>query len=280
VSDYLNTILLPDRAIIGAEEYHRHPAVGSSGLKLVLRSPAHFKEELDRPSPPTPSMRMGSALHTAILEPELFQKNTAVCPKFSGKGSREATATWMKENEGKLILRADEVDVIDGVLLSLEKHRTARELLKDGRAEESFFWQDPATGLVCKARPDYWKDGMLIDVKSTINASPVDFPKQIANLNYHLQAAFYLDGVSAVLGEPFQEFILVAVEKDPPYAVAAYRLDEATLDVGRQLYRKALRTLKRCKASGVYPAYPDRLMTANLPSWAWPAADALTSQAG
>jgi exodeoxyribonuclease VIII len=213
---------------------------------------------------------MGTAIHTAILEPECFEERAVACPKFEGKGARANLAAWQNANKGKLVLKPEEMAVIDGILGSVRNHRTASELLKQGNAEESFFWQDPLTGIVCKCRPDLWKDGVIVDVKSSLNASPEEFPKSIANMQYHLQAALYLDGVSAVLGEAFTDFVILAVEKEPPYAVATYRLDEATIDAGRMLYRKALRILRQCKMRGYYPGYADRLLAASLPAWAWP----------
>jgi hypothetical protein len=76
-----------------------------------------------------------------------------------------------------------------------------------------------------------------------------------------------------VLGESFDKFVIVALEKEPPFVAATYVLDEASLEVGRRLYRKALRLLRQCKTRGIYPGYADELMRTSLPSWAWPADD-------
>jgi hypothetical protein len=239
-------------------------------LKKILRSPAHYKAELESPTPPTAAQHLGTLIHLALLEPKKFQASVEVAPKFSGKGARLAAEQWKTDHQDKQILKAEDAAVINGILDSVSCHKSACELLNGGQAEESFFWQDPASGIVCKARPDLWKEGTIVDLKTTVNASPQDFPKAIANLQYHLQAAYYMDGVSAVLGEPIRNFTIIAIEKEPPYAVATYQLDEASLDVGRALYRRALNTLRRCRQSGFYPAYPDRILTASLPSWAWP----------
>ena len=32
--------------------------------------------------------------------------------------------------------------------------------------EQSFFWQDPATGLLLKARPDILHEDMIVDLKN------------------------------------------------------------------------------------------------------------------
>jgi exodeoxyribonuclease VIII len=126
------------------------------------------------------------------------------------------------------------------------------------------------TKIECKARPDFLREGhLIVDVKSTDDASYRAFQRSLANFQYHVQAAFYLDGASAVLGQNFNEFVVLAVEKDPPYAVNTFLLDEAMINEGRALYRRALQMLKCCMEAKVFPAYPDQLVNISLPAWAY-----------
>ena len=68
-------------------DYHRHPAIGSSGLKLLNRSPLHYwaayldpdRERRD----PTPAMLRGTAWHAAVFEPEKFAAEFAAKPDIS-----------------------------------------------------------------------------------------------------------------------------------------------------------------------------------------------------
>ena len=57
-------------------DYHQMPAIGSSGLKLLQRSPLHYwsayRDPKREPREPTPLMRIGTAWHSAIFEPEDF----------------------------------------------------------------------------------------------------------------------------------------------------------------------------------------------------------------
>lgn len=141
-----------------------------------------------------------------------------------------------------------------------------------GEAELSYFWQDKDTGLVCRCRPDFLRGGnIIVDIKTTADAEPKAFSKQIANLNYHLSAAFYLDGVTAVTGEKYDKFIIIAVEKEPPYGVSVHLLDEGTIDAGRFLYKKALKKLKECKDKDEWQGYPDEILSTAIPAWAFPA---------
>ena len=52
------------------EVYHAHESISKSGLDLILRSPAHYR--FRERSEPTRAMQLGTASHTAILEPARF----------------------------------------------------------------------------------------------------------------------------------------------------------------------------------------------------------------
>ena len=263
--------VFPGKLVLTSDEYHAHPAIGSTSLKHVLRSPAHYKSNKENPPEPTPAMALGTAIHEALLEPNVFMANSIVMPRFEGKGMRDRKDQWMLEHHGKRIVTADQMATIMGALKAISAHKTARSLLSSGAAEESYFWRDPDTGLDCKCRPDFVRDGhILVDVKTTNDASFDCFSKTIANFQYHLQAAFYLAGVGHVIGQKFDQFVIVAVEKEAPHGVAVYQLDDGTIDAGRFLYQKALEKLARARDTGAYPAYPDQILSMALPAWAWP----------
>jgi hypothetical protein len=65
-------------------EYHAHPAIGSSGLKLLKRSPLHYWSAYLDPDrerrEATPAMIRGTAWHAAIFEPEKFAAEFAAKP--------------------------------------------------------------------------------------------------------------------------------------------------------------------------------------------------------
>lgn len=264
-------IKAPCKIVMTNEEYHAHSAVGSSSLKHILRSPAHYLAYTKEDHAPTRAMELGTAIHQAILEPNLFKDNAIVKPKFSGKGARDAEDQWLMSHADKLILKQDDMDIVDGILNSITHHALVSKLLAHGAAEESYFWIDEETGILCKCRPDYLREGhIIVDVKSTIDASPDGFPTQIARMKYHVSAAYYLDGVSAVIGQKFDDFLALAIEKESPYAMCVHRLDSGAIDAGRMLYKKALKSLARCRETNHYPAYAEKIVTSSLPSWAFP----------
>jgi len=261
---------------MAAEEYHAHPAVGHSGLLRIMRSPAHFFEYLFNPPAPTPAMEFGTAVHTAVLEPKNFERDYTVAPKFDrrtkeGKAQAEA---WAAENAGKTALSADQMAAIQKMVANVQAHTGAARLLAHGLAEMSGFWIDQDAGIECKCRPDFLSmDGEtvvgIVDVKTCVDASADGFARAVANFGYDVQAAFYQDGVKALTGKELP-FYFIAVEKDPPYAVAAYKASDEMIEVGRAKYRAALQLLKWCRENESWPGYQPggEIETINLPRWA------------
>ena len=64
-----------------AEEYHAMPGASASRLNTMFKkSPAHMKHMIESPEEPTSAMIIGTATHSAILEPDLFQKEWGRLP--------------------------------------------------------------------------------------------------------------------------------------------------------------------------------------------------------
>lgn len=253
---------------ISNEEYDQIDAARSSFLKKILQSPAHAVV----PTEQTPAMARGVRTHDAVLQPDRFERYV-VSPKFDRrtKEGKAASLDFEMSNQGREIIDQDDYDTISGCVHSVWAHPRAKELLSDGKAELSALWVDAPTGIACKARPDFMPagGGVVVDVKTTQNASPGAFSRQVANLKYHMQAAFYLDGVSQVTGITHEAFMVVAVETAPPFAVAVYKLDFGTLEKGRALYREALERYAQCKALNEWPGYSTEIQTLAIPPWAF-----------
>jgi exodeoxyribonuclease VIII len=143
-------------------------------------------------------------------------------------------------------------------------------LLAPGAAEDSFYWMDSDEGVLCRCRPDFLHGGgeCVVDIKTTRDASLAGFARSAANYRYHVQAAWYLDGVEAVTGARPERFVFVAAEKEPPYEVAAYEASEDFIAAGRALCRENLHTYAECLFFGEWPGYPEAVMPLDLPLWA------------
>lgn len=253
------------------EEYHAdRSAVSSSGLKELLRSPMHFQHYLNGEKQEREVFRIGTAIHTALLEPDRFAAEYVISPeKGRTKEAKAAYEEFIKAHPGAKFVTKAELDMIDGIAEQVSKHAYASELLKIGVAEQSFFWTDEDTGILCKCRADLLASSFaILDVKSTEDASRESFGRACANYMYDLSAAMYQEGIEKVTGERL-EFAFLAVEKKAPYGIALYRADEEFLEKGRAKFRRALRILQDCRHSGLYPSYQPNgaFEDISLPRW-------------
>ena len=254
------------------EAYHALEAVSPSRLKLLARSPLHFYDACLAPDrevkPATPAMQLGTALHTAVLEPELWDATVAVPPQTFDrrtKGGKELAAAFEAEAAGRIVLTPDDADQVRRMADAVRSHPAARFLLElPGRREPSYTWKDPATGLECKTRPDWHSEDrrIVVDVKTTRDASRIEFAKSIANLDYHVQAAWNQDALQA------EQFITIAVENVRPFAVAVYPASGAMIAAGQRRIEAAMALLAECHASGIWPGYGDLVQEPiELPGW-------------
>lgn len=243
-----------------------------SGLDKIARSPLHYREWcLSGGDEPTPAMRFGSLAHRFLLEPEKAASMVQLPDFGDGRttAAREAKRAFLAEHDGAEFVSADDWTTLRGMQLAIDSHDVAKKLIVNGIAEASIFWTDAESGIECKARPDYWIEslGLLVDLKTTEDASPGEFAKSVANYRYHVQHAFYLDGMVS-LGKQVNGFVFIAVEKKPPYAVGVYQLDAASVGKGRELYRRDMATLAQCLFADDWPAFGNQVMELSLPLWA------------
>ena len=90
-------------------------------------------------------------------------------------------------------------------------------------------WKSPLyENLMHKARVDLLCEDQktIIDLKTSRDISPDKFQRDADTFNYWIQAALYMRGVEALMPGKFEHYVIVAVEKKPPYQVATYLLDK------------------------------------------------------
>jgi exodeoxyribonuclease VIII len=257
------------------EEYARWQAAHHSMLRAFARSALHAHEWLIRPPDQSDAQALGSAAHCAILEPERFEASYVAAPKID-KRFKAGKLEWA-EFQGRYpnheIVTQDEYDSCLRMRDAVYAHPTARELLSGpGKNEHGALWQDPDTGLMVKCRPDRiaalagWP--VVVDLKTTRDARRTSFAKDIHYFQYHEQAALYLDGLDVLSPHP-RKFVFIALEKEPPYAVAVYELDDEAIVLGRDEYKAHLNTYGECVRSGIWPGYGDGMDYVSLPAWAF-----------
>lgn len=243
-------------------EYHRDEALGSTSLKtLALKTPAHYQYDKQHPKF-SDAFTLGTAAHSLILEGDTSSIVVVEAENWLTKAAKEAKAAALADGKQPLLMK--EWAQVQAMRDSVMDHPLARNAFTGHKAEQSVFWEED--GLMLKCRPDAWKPGLIVDLKTTVDANPNEFGKTAFNYGYFMSAAHYIDGVKAATGEDVK-FVFVNVEKTAPYLVSVTELSDADLNRGRSRLDRAKRIYRECEASGNWPGYPN-LITTELPFWA------------
>lgn len=252
-------------------EYHATPAISKSDLDLIAKSPMHYKLAKEQGREQTPSMLLGSVVHKLVLEPDSFSDEYVEAPECDKrtKAGKEAWAEFMEElTEQQTIVDAATMALAREITESVRKHPVAAKLLQGGDAETSHFWV--TDGIECKCRPDYLRSDIktVVDLKTTQNSSPEEFLKSAYNYRYHVQAAWYLDGLRNK-GIEVENFIFIAVETKAPYPVVVYTADSLMLQLGRLTYNEDFAVYKKCLETDNWYAYEEKpeVHSLSIPDW-------------
>lgn len=255
---------------LAPEVYHARDEISVHGLGTFAQCPKKYEWQKSNPPKQTDSMWWGQVIHTAVLEPCSFFETYA-----QASVKRTAKKAWAEEEAaaaGKILLTEEEVAEATAIAREVRLHPTVNKLFSSPHhlapPETSFFWEDPETGVKCRARMDFNTScGIVCDLKTTQNASPDAFSREIYNFRYHVQAAFYLWGAQHC-GVKADNFVFIAVEKSQPYLLALYVADQSMLELGHATFRRELNEFAECKKTGEFPGYPNSIQSISLPSYA------------
>ena len=245
---------------IDAKVYHRWDALGSTWVgEMATTSPKHFHRKRQKPRVSTPAQQFGSAFHCLLLEDFDFYAHYGIgpdCDKKS-KANKERWARFRVENLGKEEVTRAQYDDARAMAHAVRADDEAGPLLANSEHEVSIVWDDPDFGIRLKARLDMWLAPAIYDAKSTINPGPRPVMLATYNYGYHRQAAMYTDGAQIVFGHPV-DFKFIVAEKADPWDVVVKDVDDSVLVTGRDGvsgYKEAVKKVKECRESGVWPGY-------------------------
>src|ERR1044072_2413494 len=272
------------------EEYHKDTSrISKSGLDLVNKSPLHYHYKYLDPSRKAEREKewavTGTAVGMALAEPDAFREKYAaiddaeIVEEIGGARPRSTAkyGEWMKEQTaelaGKTIITLDENNQWAAMNDAARRNKAVRFLLadKEGQAERTFYYNDPGTGVACRVRPDWLAvfNGWIVDIKTTVDASPGSFSRSIAKFRYHVQDPFYTDGLK-FNGFDAKGFAFIVVEKTPPYPTAVYFLPKEAKQQGNLEIRRNLDDYALALKTGIWAGYVnDQLHEINLPPWAF-----------
>lgn len=272
-------------------EYHADTTrISKSGLSAIENSPLHYWDKYLNPDHPdrkqAKHFRVGDVCNDLLLCPDDFTTWYAVTPlgapnkptkaqleaKRKGPETIKTIAWWndfLGQHPNKVIVPHSEYETAQFVRDAVMKHKPAAILLEHGVAEQTIFFDEPITGAQCKCRPDWiaTKARFLVDLKTSRDASPAGFGRLAGQYRYHGQGAFYFDGFTYDTGEAFDGFVFIVAEKERPFAVKCYYMDDDDFKAGRTWYLKHLQTYVDCLAANDWPGYGNEVERLRLPTW-------------
>lgn len=261
-------------------EYARLPGVNFSSVKHLAKSPAYYLWTLTESPPDTGARKRGRATHCAVYEPERFATAYDV---WAGRRAGKAWDDYLAAatRAGKEVLTEKEYELVKALAVAVRGNPIAARYVTGIEAEQTFrgvVERSPAGDIPgwrfdVKGRVDAIRSGAFIsDLKTTRDASPAGFGREVLRLDLHAQAAWYVDLVEYATGEELP-FFWVAAEATAPHLVQVYRCPENVLALGRERYMQWLDTLALCQRTNHWPGYAEAEMDVVLPRWAAPVED-------
>lgn len=230
-------------------------------------------------------MRLGTAAHCAVLEPERFVREFAVWTRRSENGNAcprkgQYWDAFAAENAGKLVLTEDEYHQAVTIAKAVRSDPLAMRYLESGEPEVTMQWtreltrpSGVASTFECRCRADWLmrigSEHFVVGLKTARDAAPFRFGAASYKLGYHLQWAFYHDGYEALTGvQPAMKEIVV--ESDAPHDVVVYDIPTDVIEQGRADYETLLRQLADCHEHDEwYGAGQGREVILTLPTYAY-----------
>lgn len=263
------------------EIYHGDlDSLSSSGARALLKSsPRKFRLAQRKEKRAwdvghvTHKLILGKGSDIAVLDPAVHGLTKDDKPATNYR----STSMWQAaeadaRTRGAVPISVSDYETAQAMEAAVWNNDDAADLLSVGEAEVSAYWHDPLTEARLRLRIDWQHPGrnrlIIVDYKTTKNAEPYAFWKSCSEYQYHLQDAWYRDGVIACGIDDDPLFVFIAQEKDYPYDVTVHESKPSDVHRGRALNRKAINLWARCHKADEWPGYPPGIHTIRHPSYA------------
>ena len=240
------------------DEYRAQKGISKSELDLAHQSVALLEWNKNNPAPGSESVDLGTHIHCALLEPDVFDRDYIKVPEFeNNKAGREKRDAFIERIGGsKMVLDTETYLQVCAMRDSVLHHPVANMLLTSkGISEASIFGE--LNGMRVKCRPDrivdpeVFNQHILCDVKKTADIDK--FHWSARDFRYHVQDSYYSDIYKQYSGHTPRFIFIVVGEKRSigRYPVRVFELDSETKHKGRDAYLKDLETVREYQDFGI-----------------------------
>lgn len=251
------------------EIYHASAGDSKSSIDVFHKDPYKYFHRKQKAQ--TRPMQLGSAIHCAMLEPEVFATEYMMLPELKDRRQAEYKQAVKSFGEGKVFTNAD-CEKISGMQKAIWNNEEAARYLKaDGYTELSGFTTDSETGLLIRHRFDKLAiiDGKYyaVDLKKTTDVDDYALSKKIWDYRYHAQDVIYSDGFKQITGEDLAGFIFIFIEEEYPHKIAIKELCDLSRKIARDEVRMDLNSLAEYKAGKITAHNNSSCEIISLPEW-------------
>jgi len=234
-------------------------AWGSSSLRAMRKGPpARVIWEKGAPSFDTSARLLGSAVHCGLLTPHLFADTYVGKPEGMRFSTKEGKA-WRDAHSSRKILSFDDFARVGSIVDALRAKESVAKSLDGAACEHSIVWNCPASGELCKGRPDWIdesRDGAIYDLKVTRHGGTRFMAIRAYSEGWMHQLAHYRTG-AIVSGAEVSRGRLVVVEPEPPHFVWTLEVKQDALDLLELENLETLKRMRDCRVAGAWPGTPD-----------------------
>tara|TARA_R100000353_G_scaffold69559_1_gene53721 strand:- start:965 stop:1732 length:768 start_codon:yes stop_codon:yes gene_type:complete len=209
-----------------------HLALSSSSIKLLLSSPKTYKYVLKYGNAQTQALRDGWLFHTAILEPDLFEKQI-----FVDVQSKNTKAYKLaKEEHGKVFTIKEKQDA-EKLADAFLRNETALKMINDSIFEQPMI--KIIDGYPFRGKADVLGRYYICDLKTTTDIK--NFHHSANRYSYDVQCYLYCN----LFDRSYKDFKFVVIDKGS--------LDIGVWDCSEDFYLRGQEKVK--KALEIFETY-------------------------
>lgn len=233
---------------ISNKDYHSdREYLSSSGIKLLHSDPEEFHRQYilgeKTESSNQTALDFGTAAHTMILEPHLF--NDQVLEYTGGSRRTNDFRDFKAAHPEKLIFLPHEMEKLSALKAAFQNH-PQKGLLENSLYEHTLCSEISGVKVKCRADSICPERGIITDIKTTSYASGLSqFKETLQRSHYEISAALYCIIAEQIYGKPFSFYFIVLSKDDLQCHI--YKTSFETLELGKSRTKAALEFFKQAK---------------------------------
>ncbi len=175
---------------------------------------------------------------------------------YKTKAAQNEKANALRLNKTPILKRELEAHIAAGVII---KRRLTDQgiVFEGGEYQKLVEWTCGLTGANCKGYLDYYRGGIIWDLKCVADASPRKVQRSFVDYGWDIQSAAYKDGIETVYPDLAGRVrsIYAFAETSPPYAVHLYEPDGMMKVLGEEKWYRAKQRWVECMETNNWPGY-------------------------